>query len=780
MVSKHFLFIHVNQGAPIESPDTIPISEAYILAYLKAHGFSGHILGDFLNMPLKPSILAETIRFYKPLVLGFTVYQESIERVRLWARYAKRLNPNIKVILGGPQITFMPSLALKHMPEVDFLCRGEGEEVMLNLAQVLIEENDIATVAGLCFLNGEMGIETGPAPGVKDLDVYPSPYLMGLIDLQYKQRVVMITSRGCSFNCCFCYTPRASNRTVRFHSVDRVIEEMKYLKSKGITDFWFGDPNFSYSNKRLVELLEAIIKKVPGISFWCQTRYDLVDSEILSLLKRAGADVIAYGLESANPAVLKRLKKRMDLERLSQVICLTQEKGMKVELFTMFGLPGESFEDALSTIDYVKRYKIRVEDNSVSQQLHLFFGTPMTEAPSSYGIHPLPKTRPAYLSICRDFETDTMSKEEIWQVALIWGLNRQEFIEDILAERNLFNCANFIIKNYKVLAGQPEAHYFLFRIYLVLEEYEPALKCLEVLKRDFPEHFLTREVVSSPFTVFKKKRGPASLGDKVIYDCQGFLDGKIVPSTCGKYQVAILGSGKLLPDFEEGLMGLRPGHWTEFPVFFPEDYNETSLSGKRVRFQVMLHQTMTSITIEDLKEAPKNVYWFSDTESLRKCSENLYYVVLKNTALRALSEDFIDYLNLINFYLKLGFIERGLALVNNLPENPVLLSHVAHIFYINGLPQKALDILEPVQGTTNNIELIRAKSLFDLKKWDEAEKALNKIYDKRNIHITELMAKIAIERNLPVEQYLKRFDAFLDAQIESMLKGENYEKTNGC
>lgn len=216
----------------------------------------------------------------------------------------------------------------------------------------------------------------------------------------------------------------------------------------------------------------------------------------------------------------------MDLERLSQVIHLTQEKGMKVELFTMFGLPGESLEDALSTIDYVRRHKVRIEDNSVSQQMHLFFGSPITEGYSSYGVHPLPRTRPAYLSICRDFETDVMSKEEIWQVALIWGLNRQEFMEDVMAERNLFNRANFIIKNYKTLASQPLSHYLLARIYLTLEEYEAALECLKILKMDFPHHALTKEMISSPFTAFKKSVGKPALEIRLFMTARGFWMGR--------------------------------------------------------------------------------------------------------------------------------------------------------------------------------------------------------------------------------------------------------------
>jgi len=91
-MSAHFLFIHVNLLAPVESPDTIPISEATILAHLKSHGFSGQILGDFANSPLKPRVLAKAIDTSQPLAIGFTAYQENIEQIRLWARFAKKLS----------------------------------------------------------------------------------------------------------------------------------------------------------------------------------------------------------------------------------------------------------------------------------------------------------------------------------------------------------------------------------------------------------------------------------------------------------------------------------------------------------------------------------------------------------------------------------------------------------------------------------------------------------------------------------------------------------------
>jgi len=98
---------------------------------------------------------------------------------------------------------------------------------MLGLAQALTQGTDIARVPGLCFLREDDVIETGPAYGANDLDTYASPYLMDLIDLRYKERAVMLTSRGCSYDCAFCYTPKASHRKVRSYSTQRVIEDWK-------------------------------------------------------------------------------------------------------------------------------------------------------------------------------------------------------------------------------------------------------------------------------------------------------------------------------------------------------------------------------------------------------------------------------------------------------------------------------------------------------------------------------------------------------------------------
>jgi len=773
-MSAHFLFIHINLLAPLESPDTIPISEATILAYLKTHGYSGQILGDFADSPLEPQVLGKALHSHQPVAIGFTTYQENIEQIRLWARFAKKMSPATKIIFGGPQVTFMPAEALRHMPEVDFLCRGEGEEVMLGLARALSQGTDLALVPGLCFLGEDGPVETSPAHGAKELDTYASPYLMDLIDMTRKERAVMLTSRGCSYDCAFCYTPRASHKRVRFYSIERIIDEMKYLKSKNIGAFWFADPNFSFSRKRLVTLLEAIIRDVPGITFWCQTRYDLVNPELLSLLSRAGADNVAYGLESANPGVLERINKPIDLARLSEVIRLTQESGINVELFSMFGLPGETFNQALNTLDFVKKNRVAVDGNSISQQAHLFFGTPMNDKPAAYGFQPFRRTRPAYLSICRDYETDTMSADEIRRISLIWRVNRSDFAEDVQAGRNLFHRASFLTQNRSALADRPEAACLLARIYLALEEYDAALDCMELLNESFPGDRTVEQLLQGPFPCFKVSQQASQPGFKVIYDCQGSVDGKLIPATCGRFQEAILGEEMLLPEFEQHLAGMGPGEHSRFGITIPPEYGPQELAGKDVTFRVHVHHTMEPVRVTDYKGLEKfmwaNEYQLEDLEGLRQHNTNLYYKVARGDDARGrLRGDITVGLVLMNLYLKLGFVDLATDLTEKLPENPVVVSHTAHLFRMNGQARKALELLDRMGNDGTRDGLIRAQALFDLNRLEEAEGIIKDIEIRNDTQLSELQVELAARLALPMETYLEREEMLLDARTRAML-----------
>jgi radical SAM superfamily enzyme YgiQ (UPF0313 family) len=156
------------------------------------------------------------------------------------------------------------------------------------------------------------------------------------------------------------------------------------------------------------------------MQMWLQTRADLVNPEMMSMMKRAGVSTLAFGLESASERVLPKLDKHMSIEKVTEAIRITQNEGIEVELFTMFGLPHETFEDGMKTLEFVKKNQVRIMGNTNSQQMKIYFGTHMAEHYEDYGIHPLNTHRHAYMSIGSQYETDWMSYKEMETLRDFW------------------------------------------------------------------------------------------------------------------------------------------------------------------------------------------------------------------------------------------------------------------------------------------------------------------------------------------------------------------------
>jgi len=144
---------------------------------------------------------------------------------------------------------------------------------------------------------------------------------------------------------------------------------------------------------------------------------------MLKLMKKAGVHTIAYGLESASEKVLKIVRKRLSLEQLKRAIYLTQKYEIEVEVFSQYALPGETFEEALRTLEFVKSNGIKIQGNSNAQQMQLYFGAPVTEDYKKFGIKPFPEKRPSYISIGDRYETETMSRKEIEIIKSLWIKN---------------------------------------------------------------------------------------------------------------------------------------------------------------------------------------------------------------------------------------------------------------------------------------------------------------------------------------------------------------------
>jgi anaerobic magnesium-protoporphyrin IX monomethyl ester cyclase len=397
--------------------DLFPVSLGYIAASLASHNIGSVICEINSVTSLTDLEIAKFILKFKPAVVGLAVYQVNIRLAVQLSKLVKNCDPSIVVAIGGPQATFMPGQALAQMPSVDVIMRGEGETVLPALVNCLDHHGDISGVKGIVF-RGEGGIcETETGPLVSNLDTFPSPYQTGVFRWSDHSGAAMLTSRGCTYDCGFCYTPSAFGRKIRSHSTRRVLEDMNACVKNGMRRFFFADPSFTFDKKRVRAIMRGIIRKRWKVEIWCETRSDLVDAQLLSLMAKAGVKYIAYGLESVDKAVNKALNKNIDLRQFAETIRMTQSAGIEPEVFPLYGLPKQTRESALRTLLFLQDLGVKISYNSAGQQLFLFFGTDVFNHPRKYGIRLLKKRAPLYLSPGTDFETDWMTKRDIAFVA---------------------------------------------------------------------------------------------------------------------------------------------------------------------------------------------------------------------------------------------------------------------------------------------------------------------------------------------------------------------------
>lgn len=182
----------------------------------------------------------------------------------------------------------------------------------------------------------------------------------------------VITSRGCPNNCSFCASPVIWNRKVRFRSIGNVIEELKYLKSKGHDFIQFQDDTFTFNKSRLMSLLQSMIDEKLNLRWICDTRLNCIDKEILERMKEAGCQRVKVGIESGNREILKKINKGITPEIAIEKTKLIHEVGLEVTAYFMIGFPGETTEDAKETIALAK--KIQADYYSLSI-VAPYFGT---------------------------------------------------------------------------------------------------------------------------------------------------------------------------------------------------------------------------------------------------------------------------------------------------------------------------------------------------------------------------------------------------------------------
>lgn len=346
---------------------TPPLGIGYLAAYLKRGGVDVAVI-DGLRDGLSAEAVMEKIIAEKPDAVGITCltafYNQAVEIVHAVKK------AGIKCVIGGVHPTFMPYDTLVDSG-ADFVVCGEGERALLDLAKNNFVNNNIPGVYSLNNLKSAAE-PVGRAEKVENLDDLPfpdwdqiNPNLYpraphGAVAKNFPIGIIM-SSRGCPYQCTFCASPKFYGRRIRFRTPENVVREIKYLVDKfGVKEVHFEDDNLTLERQHISEICNLIISGGIKISWACPNgiRADRVDGELIDLMKKAGCYYFAYGIESANPQILKNIKKLETIESIKEAINLAAERGIECQGFFIFGLPGETKETIEESINFAKRTKL--------------------------------------------------------------------------------------------------------------------------------------------------------------------------------------------------------------------------------------------------------------------------------------------------------------------------------------------------------------------------------------------------------------------------------------
>jgi radical SAM superfamily enzyme YgiQ (UPF0313 family) len=296
----------------------------------------------------------------RPGVVGLTGYTSTVDAASLIAQQIKRHDPDVATILGGPHITAVWERTLQRFPAIDCGFLGEGESVAVELYGTLLSGKTPRDVPGVVYRDGPRIVANERPPLIDDLDALPPPtvdlferfphaYHPPILHSPMGSAVTMVSSRGCPYRCTFCDRGVFGER-YRFHGIDYIIEQIKRFKTDhDISHIIFYDDNFTTNRAHLEALLTAIIDLPFDVTFNCDARVDLVDRELLALMKRAGAWMINYGIESGSQEILNDLSKKVSLDRARQAVRLTHDAGIMVKGLFMIGVPGETEQSLAAT-----------------------------------------------------------------------------------------------------------------------------------------------------------------------------------------------------------------------------------------------------------------------------------------------------------------------------------------------------------------------------------------------------------------------------------------------
>jgi radical SAM superfamily enzyme YgiQ (UPF0313 family) len=369
------------QPLPKDKGCFVPLGLLCLAAFIKPFGYNPIIIN--VNSLFKKS-KGRTYRFFRqaaeeilkihPEAIGFSVMCGTLPAALLIAKECKKMAPHIPVIFGGPEVSFDEFEVIKTFKQIDIIVRGEGEITLLETLRALENKKSLSDILGITYRESNHIIRNLDRPFVKDLDTLPQLDFSLLSNLNSYHMVPVEAGRGCPFNCAFCATCKMWKRNYRVKSPPRLVQELKYVYSLSNKDpnkyhsIGLVHDNFLASRKAVENFLDKVTGQ--GLTWFCNSRLDVLDEDLIKRLKRAGCRGLFLGIESASPEIQQKIKKNVPLSKLPQVVELLCKNDMLATLSFIIGFPGENRGQINRTLHLALKSKLYSFSPNV--QIHLF------------------------------------------------------------------------------------------------------------------------------------------------------------------------------------------------------------------------------------------------------------------------------------------------------------------------------------------------------------------------------------------------------------------------
>jgi len=358
--------------APIRG--NVPLAAAYLKLWAHNLGLKAdydiQILPPGLANTLSDRALATAIAERRPWLVGFTCYLWNIERTLWIAAVVKQLCPEVKIVLGGPEITPDNAWVLQS-DAVDYAVIGEGEQTFANLLLALLDDpTPPVPIAGL-FVAPTTGPRYDPTrlPAFRtpmpDLNRLGSPYLAGILDAADERMLLLETTRGCVFKCKFCYYPKSYDKQY-YLSRELVQANLRHAQERGVAEVFLLDPTLN-QRKDFADFLYVLIEGNPGqrFSYFGELRGEGITEATASLLREANFTEVEVGLQSIDPEAMALMDRKNNLRAFERGVRAMQREGIRVKVDLIVGLPGD-------TVASVRRGLHYLHDSGLVDDLQVF------------------------------------------------------------------------------------------------------------------------------------------------------------------------------------------------------------------------------------------------------------------------------------------------------------------------------------------------------------------------------------------------------------------------